>query len=670
MNNSDNKPSGRSAAFSALRGNGGHVPAALKNIGKNPMANAAMMGATRNAASGGNTTIDENGEEVQENPTLGDNIKAGAKAAAQVGKEQAKKAIKKKIFAVIAPYILPALLILAAVIVVVMIAAYAYDNINQLTDLAISGGETALNFVTGNGLNDNMNAAIKKIDEAGNENSGLDKGILIATLNDSIFISPTLYDEEYEEPPEDDDDIFDAGKNFIASKYSIHSFYNVKRDMIGEGTGDPGSALNSIIGMEIGVECVPKSKVSEMKNARVLFEYAYQGLLAAQDTYVTEISDRLDNGFRTIWFGSIELNYKNQGSDFVWKETKEAENFIDNLPQNAIKKDWADLKQKASECSTQYEKDANGNPITTKPLAAQYTSVEKINDYEKYYNYIRKVYVPVLYMSTWGQLNSEAKTKLVHDVWDDIVSARNDYYAGKGVDNVLVYNFDLDGSLITNIYGGGMLVGGIGNLDISNFSTSGPGAIALSWKQYSSAWGRNEYISGYTMSGWGCLISSIAKLMRLSGTQINSASFDPWTLAQVSKYYRSADRTCYHKGDKTDISGNLCYNTWQSLVPNFKYVRTIGSVINTYNGNVSGQLEKAIEDSGYVGDQYYYIIYIEYYRDRDHGHYIAVVGKDENGLILSDPAYGGDTYHVNDIASVVNGSNVTIKQFQVYEKLD
>ena len=166
----------------------------------NPAANAAMRtaaGAVRNA------NAEQDGEETQQPSMVSNTISAGK----EVVKDQVKKGIKitiKNFVIAHWPVILMVIGVLFSLLVVIVIAAYAYENINQITDLAIATEEKTLNFITGNGANDNLTATLEKINEASSGSNGypgLDKGILIATLNDSAFISPTLYDEEYEEAP-------------------------------------------------------------------------------------------------------------------------------------------------------------------------------------------------------------------------------------------------------------------------------------------------------------------------------------------------------------------------------------------------------------------------------------------------------------------------------------
>ena len=635
------------------------IPGPVGTIAKaaKPIVNGAVNNvAAQNAAARANAASEEGetqGEQQQNQPTPLDTGKAVAKEGA---KKAAKTAVKKLIKAHPMIIIVP-VVTMFVILIFVTFVSYVYQRINEVTDMAIGGYESSLNFLSFQGFKDNYTAINDTIKEVASDHPILDTELLIATVNDSAFIPTSLYDDENYDGP-DTDSSFDAAKNFIANKYSTHTFYSMKKDMLGIDTGDAGSMLNSIIGIKLNYECVPEADKTD--NAKALMQYAYKYFLQLGEVYITEVGDNFVN--YNIRYGDNVLSYHNQNSSFLVKEAYEYVNFLNNLPDN-LKGDWASIKEGADACSLQYVKDANGTPIVKNgqyvPMEAQY-SVEEINDYEKFYNYIKKVYVPVLYHSVWGSMNSEARLRLVNEVWGDIVTTRNDSYRNQGVNTFLTYNFDENGRLITNTIGDGSIRGGIyggryGSIDISNFSTSGPGTIALSWRQGGKeSWASKEYAPGYTMRSWGCLITSIAKLMRLSGTHINSASFDPWTLAQVSRYVNG---------------GNLVYNTWQDLVPNFRYVGTYNKYIESTSVNPSGQLEGAIQSNGHVNDKYYYVIYIEYNTDRQHGHYIAVVGKDANGLILSDPTYGPATYHLNDISSVIN-STVRIKQYQVYEKQD
>ena len=661
MNNDNNNQSGNSrttfnayneqknSAKNAMLGKGLDVASkfvpggavakkAINTVAKNPMANAALQ----NAISRNKASEDTEGEEPKSSP-----VNDLARAGVDTAKGAAKSAIKKKIFMIIAPYILPALGIFAILLVVVTLAAYAYQEINQVADVAIGSYESTLNFITGNGLKDNYGAAMDNINDASNTFSGLDKGILIATVNDSIFVPTTLYDEDYvEDEPVGDSGTFDAVKNFIANKYSIHSFYNMKRDMLGKSTGDAGSMLNSIIGSKISVECVTNAEYSELKSKKALLEYAYQGLLSANNVVATEITDNLENGFRTIWFGSIELNYKNQGSDFVWKEESEAINFIDNLPGDAIRKDWAELKAEAAKCSTQYAKDANGNPITSKPLKAQYTSSTLVNDYEKYYNYIRKVYVPVIYMSTWNSLSDEAKTKLVNEVWGDIVRTRNDYYAVRGEGNTLTYEFNEDGEIETYVN----YTAGSSSSYYSNLTLSAARSEASSWKQGDSRWG-NFYIgvgnrtSGArcntrTMQCIGCLVTSISILMANSGTQINSNTFDPGILAAEIKN---------NNGFSTD--GSLMSHNWRNLVPYFHFHKW---------ESTSGMAKASISDKiiSYLLDGYQVVVNVN-----SGGHFVAVTGVENGRILIGDPGWGNTPYYFDDNSMYPEG---TINGLSIY----
>ena len=662
MNNSNNQSGNSRTTFNALKGMpSGPVPPALKNIGKNPMASAAVMGAARNAMSGGETTVDENGEEIEQKPSALDNAKAGAKAAMQVGKEQAKVAAKKATKEAIKKAILahPGILIgigifFLSVIIILILIVVCSEYADELAKGAVSFSERTTNLFSGDGFKTNLGVINESIEDAAKDFPGIDKGILYAIVEDGALISA----DAGEEVEAGERLSFNASDAFYVDAYNTHSFYDVKKELLGT-ISDPGKIIYSLVGEKIEVTCVDKEDYDLKGNVKALSKYAYNGMLmagkvqvgAAKDVVFSSVTGIAGSTFNNIKIIDDVMSFANIGSSYSETNYNQLHNLLDNLPHDAIKKDWDQVKDDIAAC------EAKITETTVKPMKDNLTNVME-NDYQQLYNYIESFYVTVFYLSILDSYTEERKEQFVKEVWDDIVISRNDRYDSNGIGNMLTYQFDSDGKLIASAslsYSG---------FAIGSVPTSEAAQAALTWRQNAVPWA-GDYIGSRTIGEVGCFATSVAKLIAISGTTILSDTFDPGLFVKVTKA---------HNGfSGNDFNG---YG-WETIAPYFRRVDWVGldnRSMTSYAGTLSAYIKSSMASAGYAGLGYYYVFLINYTKPTGGAgtHFIAIVGENENGeLMVSDPA-NGKVYSIEQLNANTGGyyRNAKLGGISVYYASD
>ncbi len=516
-------------------------------------------------------------------------------------------------------------------------------------------------------------------DEISKVDSNLDDGILLATVENSAIRTPELWDEKTDDSTTDSTDSGWDSFSTLMGYGSAPTFYQVKYNMLKNDTYSMIDALtdtklylvrvkydtskDSDYSIYINSGYKPLTDVASDITKNILFKSLIFDAKKADKTFNNNLVMQPQSAFRiTSNFLNDYVSFKKQGSNVMEYEfnTRIASMAAeDNEFLNFLKKiglnDLASVADSYSIFSKENmvfgygfeEEDEAG--LTYRVLAKE----EVVNNYSKFYDYISYVYVPTLYSDFWKSKNvtDADRNNLVRDVWDDIVIARNEYYLNSNVYDELYYSFDELGNITTS-YSGSVYIG--------NLPTTEAAKQALSWKQFDSRWGsyRIGNKNTHTMHNIGCLVTSIAKIAAISGTEIDSDTFDPGVLAT---------NLTFENGDlvwRSDLNGKIA----PKLLPNFRRVN-IGSgyvSIPSTSSDVSGELANQINKSGYTGSKYYYTFHIQYSGGT---HFIAIVGSDENGFIVSDPTYGEDTYYLNNISNVINRT-VVIKGFQVYEKMD
>ena len=525
----------------------------------------------------------------------------------------------------------------SGILLIAGLLGVAINGADQALDKFVSGAETVLNVLTLERVGDNQTNIRKNIEAAANDcsdclfsgtinnHTGLDKGILYATINNSAIVGPEAYGEDVDSDDTQVGDVSDGSSYLILDKWNTHSFYNMKLDMLGD-TGTRGTMIYSLIGEEISVSCVTSNEYSTAKNAAALVKYAYNGLLTGMDTAATTGKDIVGwvipgtSGAKIVSLIDDFASYDNQDASWLDTKMRELEMAFSDNAYAAVKEDLQNLISDMNACKSQYEyvdgkikTDKNGNYVTLKPSF----ETKKINDYQQYFNYITKVYTPTMYHSTWGSLTSEERVRLARNVWSDIVGARNDFYGMDGEGSYLSYSFDLNGKLQTVVSGNSI----IGGNYVSNIPV---GTAGTGWHQNRSPWSSYQLGSdscvtskGYpcNMGTIGCYITSISILMANSGTQINSDTFDPGVLARTLK-----------ANGAINSSGSTVSFSWANLAPNFSYVK---------NAYTSGLVPSQITQ--FLSEGYEVMIHV------DGHHWVAVVGVENGRILIADPWDYGQT---------------------------
>lgn len=538
--------------------------------------------------------------------------------------KNAQKTIKRvKLLWKLSPFIG----VFLGILFIVALISVAINGADQALDKLISFGESYENFVTFNGFNSNTVEIQQRIDAAAgecsdclfssniNNNTGLDKGILIATVDNAVVVGPGSYsdDDSSNDTEKSEADYADGSSFIILDKWNTHAFYTMKLNMLGQ-SNDPGTMIYSLMGEEITVTCADPADVDKKENFRALKKYFLNGALTGVDIGIGFPKRVLENVVKSF---DNAASYATEDSNYLIASGREiAFGLKDDNVASAVIEDMTNMLDQMDACSKDYvlnadgtKKMKNGNPV----MKSAKLEAVKINDYKQYFNYIAKVYTPTMYSSTWGSLTTEQKIRLAKNVWADIVAARNDYYGVDGNGSYLSYQFDLDGNLVAEVSGSTVAGGSYGYMSNIPVGTAGIG-----WRQNKSPWSNFQLGSatcvtskGYpcNMGSIGCYITSIAILMANSGTQINSPTFDPGVLAATLK----ANGAISSGGSTTRFS-------WANLAPNFNYVK------NAYtSGLVPQQIFQFLNEG------------LEVMVHVDGHHWVAVVGVENGRVLIADP---------------------------------
>lgn len=539
-----------------------------------------------------------------------------------------------KFFKWISPFAGQIAILFLAVILICVAVAFADEALSG----AFAIGEGVVNFISMDGPNSDPTVIRKKIDQAAgecsdcwfvhsnaNNNKGLDKNILYATVDHGVVIGPDVYNDEEIKGDDNAGEDEVVGSMMILDKYNSHAFYNMKKEMLGS-SGEPGTMIYSLMGEEISVTCVKQSEYDRVANAKAYAKYAYNGLLTSVDIAVTSAKNGLGSIGRLIDTIGDTLAYSSQDADWLDQKVGEIQVALDDNAISAVKEDMAKLEQDKAGCSMQYEYNADGSVATDskgnpKTLVGQYEAV-KINDYKQYYNYIAKVYTPTVYGDYWDNLDRDARIRLAKDTFAEIVAARNDKSALDGGTDVLIYYFDMEGNIITSI-SGNMSTGG-------RYVSSTPlGTSGTNWHQNNSPW--SSYHLGAagctytnsrgqtvecTMGTIGCYITSIATLIANSGTEITTDTFDPGVFADIMQ----------NNGGITAGGGFGSLSKIHLVAPNFDFVTSVAT---------AGLAPQQIYD--FVGQGLHVMIHV------DGHHWVAVVGIENGRILISDPWDYGQT---------------------------
>lgn len=170
----------------------------------------------------------------------------------------------------------------------------------------------------------------------------------------------------------------------------------------------------------------------------------------------------------------------------------------------------------------------------------------------------------------------------------------------------------------------------------------------IGWRQFDKTWGSIPLGSGgATIKSAGCLATSVAKIITMSGTQTTINSFNPGTMV---KYLNT------HGG----FSGSNWI--WDSpknsgLAPNF-----------VHGGSVSlkgkSESEKIATVKRYLDQGYYLVLQVKCDGTEEPGqHWVAVLGVTNDDIVMSDPASDKTTVW----SKYKSGGTV---QFHYYKKTD
>ncbi len=668
---------------------------ALVNKATSTLAKTGPAGA---AAAAGIKKMQEMKQKREEKVAASNEATADASAEAKTNtnnaKEKAKsddpvkallnknKLLKLKIYGILAG-------IGALILAILIIVVGAKEFINNLVNGLGKFNESLWNWAETSKFENNYELCLDYVEAAPLYTSyeGLDTGMLYATVVNGVGDVTSFEDEPN---VEGEDDVNSEGENFGETVMTIigHSkasdFFRQKREFFDDKSLTNWYPIqNALVSKKTKIACAVKDDDEDsmyqyyldsgyVTDNKLILAYIYDGLLSASAKDLARqkfdgIFPIFDVVAKTLHNFIEHMHTGTWGYEYVYRSVKtsleqdlskqETTYNIDELTgeiTEAIMKNYII----DGSCYSLY----NDDTVKQKDVKKLYKVVRE-NDYEKFYNYLKGYYVPIVYNEIWDSktVTDEERLSLVQQVWDDIVTTRNEYYVDEGIDDELLYNFDdndkLNVTRLANIY-------------VSNISLSEASKAALSWKQSGEPWSGvhlgDQDRTDNTIGKIGCLVTTISKLMILSGTEIRTDTFDPGV---VSKYMRFTP------------GGSLYWNSPSYIIapdiaPNFKLARFVKANISASVDNISSEVSSLIASTGLVGDKYYYSIHFRYTGSNSSGgHYVALISSDENGYVVSDPAVWAnskneDTYMLNDILDYTGLKRVTIDEIEIYEKLD
>mgnify|MGYP004593679495 FL=1 len=169
-------------------------------------------------------------------------------------------------------------------------------------------------------------------------------------------------------------------------------------------------------------------------------------------------------------------------------------------------------------------------------------------------------------------------------------------------------------SIISSIFGSSNYSsssGSGGDVSIGSFDSN-----ALNWKQYDSAWGSIHLGSSkHTIKSAGCLATSVAIQIKISGTTLNVNNFNPGLfVGEISK------------NNGFTSGGLFIWNgSWKTMAPNWNYYGK-----DSLPATKSGKIDYI---RNLLNQGYYPVMCVK----RDCGHWVAVTGVSEDNIIIADP---------------------------------
>lgn len=142
----------------------------------------------------------------------------------------------------------------------------------------------------------------------------------------------------------------------------------------------------------------------------------------------------------------------------------------------------------------------------------------------------------------------------------------------------------------------------------------------INWRQGDSSWANIKIgNSGSTLGRIGCLVTSIAILIKKSSINTSINPFNPGTFVEA-----------LNKNNEFDNNGNLLFAGITKVIPNFKFAGNI---------NLRGKTkeEKLTIIKQYLDLGYYLTVEVKG-ATPGHQHWVAVIDIQDNSVIMVDPA--------------------------------
>lgn len=179
------------------------------------------------------------------------------------------------------------------------------------------------------------------------------------------------------------------------------------------------------------------------------------------------------------------------------------------------------------------------------------------------------------------------------------------------------------------------------------YQTTGTGD-ETNWRQYGASWSDITLGSGgKTIKQAGCTATSMAYLIKKSGTSLKKNSFDPGVFVKNTSFTSSC----------------LEWGTWSKVAPNFKVDKTAD--ISSYNdASVASVIENELNTASGSNNQTFVIIEMT-------GHWVAVDHVENDTVYVMDPAAAQGVGLV-DLKTALNrdGKSRSLKSYKTFYATD
>lgn len=362
------------------------------------------------------------------------------------------KAAKMKIIAGVLGTLVPIVGYFAAAIFVVAIIMSTFanlmDGIAETTGHVLNFFDTTENFLTFQGWRDSSQSYLNNVQkeyEFYKEQDGLgelDVPLIHATLHYGKILNPDIFTDEIDlgEEPGEGSMPWDASWDTVIKEQETLRFYEWANGRLGS-TGAIAIDLNALMPMLVSYKVINSCVCDQERNvildrfndifnftvgqaSRTLKEVFTHGARLRVDLIQRDFPMLWENNnpFRKINATAIQAEYLRKNGEDIFKTLFNIDDYNENLncQSNVI-------------CPIYSEADEGEEPVIIDYYAqAEKAKFRPFNDYEKYKEYLRRVFVPEYYINctncVFKDSSEEEKEKQIELIIDEIFDQKNMFY--------------------------------------------------------------------------------------------------------------------------------------------------------------------------------------------------------------------------------------------------